>query len=254
MTFFFIAVLHQYGYFALWAIVFIAAVGAPISGNLLLYAAGALAALGDFNIFILFPVALSAAIAGDNLGYFIGWKLGAPLLVWLEKQKRWRFVSPASLARGRAYFKRRAAWAVFISRFLIVVLGGPINWLAGAERYAYRRFLFWDVSGQVLGALIPLGVGYVLGAGWEEAGAISGTLSTLVLVLLATLVIVITLIRKIRANGHIPPAEVEDLHQQEASQTHLDGELPGRGKEDLDMGEQVQQVELRWPKASSLPS
>jgi membrane protein DedA with SNARE-associated domain len=54
-------------------------------------------------------------------------------------------------------FRRRAAWAIFISRCLIVVLGGPINWLAGAERYSYRRFLHWDICGQLLGAIIPLG-------------------------------------------------------------------------------------------------
>lgn len=48
----FISALHQYGYPVLWAIVFIAAVGVPVS-NLLLYAAGAFAAFGDFNIFLL---------------------------------------------------------------------------------------------------------------------------------------------------------------------------------------------------------
>lgn len=254
MNFSFITVLHQYGYLALWAIVFIAAVGAPISGNLLLYAAGALAAIGDFNIFLLFPVALSAAVLGDNLGYFIGWKLGTPLLVWLEKQKRWRFVSPDSLVRGRTYFKRRAAWAVFITRFLIVVLGGPINWLAGAERYTYGRFLFWDISGQVLGAAIPLGIGYAFGASWEEAGDIFGVFSTLVLALLVTLVVAIALVRKIRAHKRVPIARIDDTHQREASQPSSIGELLKPAKEDLDAGEQVQEVRVTWPKASGLPS
>lgn len=252
MNFFFIAVLHQYGYVALWAIVFIAAVGAPISGNLLLYAAGALAAIGDFNIFILFPVALSAAVLGDNLGYFIGWKFGAPLLVWLEKKKRWRLVSPDSLARGRAYFRRRAAWAVFISRFLIVVIGGPINWLAGAERYTYRKFLFWDVSGQMLGAMIPLGVGYLLGAGWEEAGNLSGTLSTLVLVSLVTLAVTIAVIRRLRTHRRIPLVEEDDLHQQKANQTDpsADPPKPEPNKAEPGVNEQVQEVGIPWSKAS----
>src|SRR5271165_6356676 len=115
---FFITTLHQYGYPALWVIVFIAAVGAPISGNLLLYAAGAFAAFGDFNVFILFFIATSAAVLGDNVGYFIGWKMGPPLLVWLERQKRFRFISSKSLDSGRAFFRRRAAWAIFITRFL----------------------------------------------------------------------------------------------------------------------------------------
>ncbi|MEO8955191.1 MAG: hypothetical protein ABI465_11535 [Ktedonobacteraceae bacterium] len=73
MNAFLISALQHYGYLALWLIVFVAAAGAPISGSLLLFAARAFAALGDLNIFVLFPVALSAAVAvaGDNLTYFI---------------------------------------------------------------------------------------------------------------------------------------------------------------------------------------
>lgn len=40
--------------------------------------------------------------------------------------------------------------SAFITRFLIVVLGGPVNWLAGIEHYDYQSFLFWDVAGQSL--------------------------------------------------------------------------------------------------------
>ncbi len=199
MNSFFIIALHQYGYPALWAIVFVAAIGAPISGNLLLYAAGAFAAFGDFNFFVLFVVAVSAAVAGDGVGYFIGWKLGNPLFVWLEKKKRWRFVSVDALARGRTYFRQRAAWAVFMSRFLIVVFGGPINWLAGAERYPYRRFFLWDISGQILGALIPLGIGYIFAASWNEAESIFGAVSSVMLAFLASLLVIVALVRKVRA-------------------------------------------------------
>src|SRR5947209_5206057 len=76
---FLIGALQHYGYPALWLIVFVAAAGAPISGSLLLFAAGAFAALGDLNMVILFPVALSAAVMGDNLGYFIGRRVGTQI-------------------------------------------------------------------------------------------------------------------------------------------------------------------------------
>jgi len=195
---FLISALHGYGYPVLWIIVFVAAVGAPISGNLLLYAAGAFAAFGDFNVFILFFVAISAAVLGDNLGYFIGWKIGPPLLLWLEQQKRFRFISPRSLERGRAFFRRRAAWAIFITRFLILVLGGPVNWLAGIERYDYRRFLFWDIVGQIFGAIIPLVIGYTFAESWSEAESIFGAFSGLLLAFIAVLIVSIWFLRKVR--------------------------------------------------------
>jgi len=194
---FYINALQQYGYPALWLIVFVAAAGAPISGSLLLFAAGALSAFGDLNIFVLFPIALSAAVMGDNLGYFIGRRLGTPLLTWLERQKRFRWISPEALERSRVYFRYRAGWAIFITRFLIVVLGGPINLLAGLEQYPYRNFLFWDVSGQVLGAIIPLGLGYIFAASWEEVAGLFGAFSGLSLAFLLANVFSFLLVRKL---------------------------------------------------------
>ena len=201
--------MQQYGYLALWLIVFVAAAGAPISGSLLLFAAGAFAAFGDLNIIILFPVALSAAVMGDNLGYFIGRRVGTPLLVWFERQKRFRFISPRALARGRAYFVRRTAWAIFITRFLIVVLGGPINFLAGVEHYPYRNFLFWDVCGQILGAVISLGLGYIFAASWEEAAGLFGAFSGFFLAFLTALILSFVLVRMIRQRRRTRTAEAE---------------------------------------------
>ena len=241
MNAFFIDALQQYGYPILWLIVFVAAVGAPISGNLLLYAAGAFAAFGDFNIFILFPVAVSAAVLGDNLGYFIGWRVGVPLLTWLERQKRFPFISASALERGREYFRRRTAWAIFITRFLILVLGGPINFLAGVERYPYRNFLFWDVSGQILGAIIPLGLGYIFAASWEQVAGVFGAFSSLFLVLLVAIILSVVLVRRIRqstaastvkdeANDTVPASESkigsEALPPLQSKTEHDTGSLP----------------------------
>jgi len=205
---FFIDVLQLYGYPALWLIVFVAAAGAPISGSLLLFAAGAFASLGDFNIFMLFPIALSAAVMGDNLGYFIGRRVGMPLVGWLERQKRFRFITPQALERGRAYFRRRAAWTVFITRFLIVALGGPVNLVAGLEQYPYHNFLFWDISGQILGAIIPLGLGFVFAKSWEEVAGIFGALSSLFLALLVVMILLAVLVRKMRQRRRARSASI----------------------------------------------
>lgn len=195
---FFIDALQQYGYVALWLIVFVASAGAPISGSLALFASGAFASLGDFNVFILFPVALSAAVMGDNLTYFIGFRVGAPILTWLGQQRRFRWITPEAIERGRVYFRERTGWAIFITRFLVVVLGGAINLLAGTERYSYRKFLFWDVSGQALGVIIPVGLGFAFAASWEEVAGVFGAFSSLVLAALVAAGLTIFIMRKVR--------------------------------------------------------
>jgi membrane protein DedA with SNARE-associated domain len=226
---FFISALQQYGYLALWLIVFVAAAGAPISGSLLLFAAGAFSAFGDLNIIILFPVALSAAVMGDNLTYFIGRRVGIPLLAWLERQKRFRWISSQALERGRTYFRRRTSLAIFLTRFLIVALGGAINLLAGLEQYPYRNFLFWDVSGQILGAIIPLGLGYIFAESWEEAAGLFGAFSGFFLAFLTAIILSLVLVRMIRRRRRARTAEAEanDMLQPVESKVEQDtGPLP----------------------------
>jgi len=214
----FISALQHYGYPALWLIVFLAAAGAPISGSLLLFAAGAFAAFGDLNIFILFPVALCAAVMGDNLTYFIGRRLGTVLPEWLERKKRFRWITPKSLERARLYFRSRTKWAIFITRFLIVALGGPINLLAGLEQYPYRSFLFWDVSGQILSAAISLGLGYGFAASWEEVAGLFGAFSGLVLAAIAGLILVALLMRGVRQRRRVAETESTDPEPHELLQ------------------------------------
>ena len=215
MSAFFVDALQQYGYPVLWLVVFAAAAGAPISGSLLLFAAGAFATLDDFNLFILFPVALSAAVLGDNLGYFVGRRVGLALIGWLEKQKRFRFITPQAMERGREYFRRRAGWTIFITRFLIVVLGGPVNIVAGLELYPYPNFLFWDISGQTLSVIMSLGLGFIFARSWEEVAAIFGSLSSLVLAALVALFLLSMLMRRLRQRRFarrasvVQPEEVE---------------------------------------------
>ena len=198
MNTFFIDALQQYGYPVLWLIVFISAAGLPVSGSLLLFASGAFAALGDFNVVILFPIAVSAAVMGDSLCYYIGKRVGVSLLSWFERQKRFRFITPEALEKSRVYFRRRAAWTIFITRFLIVALGGPVNLVAGLEQYPYPRFLLSDVSGQILSALLSLGLGYVFAQSWEEVAGIFGAVSSLLLVLLIVIIIIGMLVRTVR--------------------------------------------------------
>ena len=141
---------------ALWLTIFIAAAGAPIPASLVLFASAAFAALGDFNIFILFLVVWSAAVMGDNLGYLIGRRVGTILLAWLKRQKRFRWITLPALTQSQAYFRRRGGWAIFMRRFLFSALGGSINLLAGIEQYPYRSFLFWGCDwGSTRGNYLP---------------------------------------------------------------------------------------------------
>ncbi|TMD57646.1 MAG: hypothetical protein E6I93_02390 [Chloroflexi bacterium] len=188
--------LQSYGYPALWLSIFVAAVGLPLPIGLVLLAAGAFAALGDFNVIVLALIATSASVAGDCLGYLIGRLLGSKPLEWLEQSRSGkRFISPRTVARSRLYFKRRGGWAIFLSRFLFSALGGIINLLSGIELFPFRYFLFCDIPGEAVGVVIPLALGFAFGASWEAVGDVLGAFSLFVVGLLLVIVLLIRLIR-----------------------------------------------------------
>jgi len=206
--------LQQYGYPMLWCCICIAAIGLPLPISLVLLAAGAFAALGDFNIFLLALVTITASTCGDSLGYLLGRRIGSPLFTRLTEQKHLHLVTPQRINRAHEYFKRRGGWAVFLSRFLFSGLGGIINILAGAERYPYRRFLLFDFFGEVLGALIPLLLGYIFGASWEAVGEIMGDISGFVVAVLLVIFLGVQLTKLLRnayTAGQKTPQHVQAL-------------------------------------------
>jgi membrane-associated protein len=215
--------LQSYGYLALWITIYVAAVGIPIPITLLLLAAGAFAALGDFNFVLLFIISLSALICGDNTGYWIGRVWGSRVLNWIERSKKWnRLIPPQRIAQSRQYFQHRGGWAIFLSRFLFSALGGIINLLSGSELYPYRYFLLFDSSGEALGAIIPLFLGYVFGASWEAVGDVLGYSSFLILSLLIVFILVSRLIKNARI---LKQANATNFSQAEVTGSNLE-EVP----------------------------
>jgi membrane-associated protein len=192
--------MESYGYPVLWLSVFIAATGLPLPTTLILLAAGAFAALGDFSLFLLVPLAITASVCGDSIGYLLGRLVGHKLLRWLETRSRLRFLTPAHIRQARHSFERRGGWAIFLTRFLFSALGGITNILAGSDLYPYPRFLLYDIGGEILGALIPLSLGFAFGASWEAVGDILGALSGLTLALTLVFVLLVLLLKSIRSS------------------------------------------------------
>ena len=173
-----VSFLHAYGYPLLWIITFIAAAGAPLPMSLLLLAAGALLARGDLDLILMTGVTTSASVAGDCVGYLLGRIWGRRALDWLPRS-RWgkRFISARAIERSRVSFRRHGGWAILLTRVFVSALGGVTNLVAGAESFPFRAFVLWDAAGEAVSAGSTLGVGFAVGASWESAGDILGTVS-----------------------------------------------------------------------------
>ena len=104
-------------------------------------------------------LALVGVVIGDMLSYGIGWVLHRPI--------QRRYGQSAAWLRAEAYFARRAAIAVFLTRCVLTPIALPINLVAGGSGYSVGRFALYDAAGE-LAWLAGYGtLGYVFGSQWE---------------------------------------------------------------------------------------
>jgi membrane-associated protein len=73
-----------------------------------------------------------------------------------------------------------------------------MNLLAGAERYPYRRFLLYDVTGETLGAVIPLSLGYTLAVCLKAGGNLLSIVSVCALLLFLAILLIRRIVRKLQ--------------------------------------------------------
>lgn len=71
-----------------------------------------------------------------------------------------------------------------------------MNLLAGVERYPYRHFLLYDVTGEMLRVVIPISLGYALGACWEVGSDLLGSLSGFTFIVFLVILFVSLLLRR----------------------------------------------------------
>ncbi len=128
-----------------------------LPGDSLLFVAGAFAAKGSLNIFVLLVLLILAAIAGDTANYWIGHFAGDKIL----SSKRFP-VNQTHLAKTHAFFQKHGGKTIILARFVpIVRTFAPF--VAGLGKMQYGRFLFYNVIGGVLWVSIGTIAGYVCG-------------------------------------------------------------------------------------------
>lgn len=143
------------GYAVLVAIVFTETgllVGFFLPGDSLLITAGLVAGTGGLNIWWINALLMAAAIAGDSVGYAIGFKAGPRIFTREDSLLFHR----RHLIRTREFYERYGGKTIVLARFIpIIRTFAPV--VAGVGQMAYRRFLFFNVFG---------GIGWVAGLTW----------------------------------------------------------------------------------------
>ncbi|MBS4201897.1 DedA family protein [Bacillus sp. FJAT-49732] len=130
-----------------------------LPGDSLLFASGAFAAVGAFNIVLLLIVFFSAAVIGDTVNYHIGKKIGTsiPSNSWIGKM-----INKEKMEKAEEFFKKHGGKTIIFARFMpFIRTFAPF--VAGASRMNYRYFITYNIIGGAIWVLLCTIAGYFFG-------------------------------------------------------------------------------------------
>lgn len=135
-------------------------IGFFLPGDSLLFTAGLFVAndLLPAPIWLVCVLLTACAIAGNIVGYFVGYKVGAPLF----SRPNSRLFKQKYVDKTHEFFERYGARAIVLARFVPIVRTF-ITAMAGIGRMDRRRYFTYSVIGGVLWATGVTLLGYWLG-------------------------------------------------------------------------------------------
>lgn len=128
-----------------------------LPGDSLLFAAGTFAALGALNVYVLIALLTVAAIAGDTINYWIGYKIGSRAytgeIKWVKKEY---------MERTHAFFEKHGGKTIFLARF-VPIIRTFAPFVAGISRMSYGYFISYNLIGGLIWVPLFTFAGYFFG-------------------------------------------------------------------------------------------
>jgi membrane-associated protein len=128
-----------------------------LPGDSLLFITGTFAGANLLNITWIFLTFTLAAILGDTVNYWIGYKLGRK--AFNEKS---RFFKKEYLVEAENFYKKHGNMTIIMARF-IPIIRTFAPFVAGIGKMQYQRFIFYNIFGGIIWVSIFLFAGYFLG-------------------------------------------------------------------------------------------
>jgi membrane-associated protein len=213
--------ISTFGLLGILAIVFAESgllIGFFLPGDSLLFTAGLLTADGEYITYPLWLVCLLitiAAIAGDQVGYAFGKKVGPSLF----RRPNSKLFKQENLLKAHEFFEKYGARSIVLARFVpIVRTFTPI--VAGVSGMRYRTFVVYNVIGGILWGTGVTVLGYFLGQIPFVKANIELILIAIVFISVIPIAIELLRARMSARRGPTPAERAELEHAAQEAQQH----------------------------------
>jgi membrane-associated protein len=134
-----------------------------LPGDSLLFAAGALAATGSFEPWLLTGLLFLAAFSGNAVNYSIGRAIGPRVFRETDQSGLMqKLLNRRHLERAHAFFEQYGGKAVVLGRFVPIVRTF-VPFVAGAAQMTTRSFVFYNFVGAAAWVGLCIGAGLLFG-------------------------------------------------------------------------------------------
>ncbi|HEY4494702.1 MAG TPA: VTT domain-containing protein, partial [Candidatus Paceibacterota bacterium] len=154
-------------------------IGSIFPGHIAIIAAGFLAKLGVFNIFIVIGIGIIMNILGDIVGYLLGRKYGYGLL---QKFGKYILMREVHIEKAKNLIDKHTGKAIIFGKFSPITRP-LVPFAVGASGVHIKTFWFYNILGGTLWVVSSVLVGYIFGASYGAASVFFGKFILLAIVI-----------------------------------------------------------------------
>ncbi len=154
---------EAWGYFGIFAMMFLESTFFPFPSEVAMIPAGYLAFQGKMNVWLAILAGTSGSLAGALFNYYLARSMGRKLLV---KYGKYVFVKEETIEKLEKFFQRHGHISTFTGR-LIPGIRQLISLPAGLSRMNVMQFSTYTTLGAGIWVTILAGIGYFAGANEE---------------------------------------------------------------------------------------
>lgn len=194
------AFIINYGYLAIFLLIFIQELGIPnpLPNELVLMFSGYLAFKGILNLPVVILVSVSADIIGTGILYTLFYFLGNYIL---KHKPRWFPLSEKSIEKYSSKISIGGKWTIYICRVTPFVRGYT-SIIAGLLQIKSKIFLPIALISAITWSATCVLIGYLLGPYWNLAGEKLESLKFIILVV-ALIILTILFLRYLKKRSGI---------------------------------------------------